>query len=138
MPDNILIVDDDPDMLKILRWALSSLGGLCEASSGRAALRMVKSKRPRLILLDVAMPRIGGIEVLKAARAIDPKVIVVMLTGLTDLKIAKEALDNGACAYITKPFDGKFLCAELARLLGRDEEGRGDVSSGCPWRVQPG
>jgi DNA-binding response OmpR family regulator len=137
MPEKILIVDDDSDMLKILRWSLSSLGEILEASDGSAALRLVKSQRPRLILLDVAMPKMSGIEALKRIRAIDQKVIVVMLTGLIDIAVAKEALDNGACAYITKPFEDTFLCAEVARLLGKDGAGA-ESASGRPWRVAPG
>jgi DNA-binding NtrC family response regulator len=136
MPQKILIVDDDLDMLQVLRWSLAPLGGLLEASDGRAALRLVKSERPRLILLDVTMPGMGGIEVLKAARAIDPNVIVVMLTGQNDIAVAKEALDNGACAYITKPFDDQFLCAEVQRLLEKRDE-KSDAATGRPWRVLP-
>ena len=136
MPQKILIVDDDPDMLQILRWALSPIGGILEASDGRAALRLVKRHHPRLILLDVTMPGIGGMEVLKAARALDPSVIIVMLTGLNDIAVAKEALDNGARAYITKPFDDDFLCAEVERLLEKPDA-KAAASAACPWRVLP-
>ena len=142
MADKILIVDDDPDMLTVLRWALSRVGDVLEAGEGRAALRLVRDEKPRLILLDVAMPGMSGIEVLKEARALDPTAIVVMLTGLCDIAIAKEALDCGARAYITKPFDDNYLCGEVQRLLegarkkpegaAADEEGE----SGRPWRVR--
>lgn len=134
MPQKILLVDDDPDMLQVLRWALAPIGGLLEAANGRAALRLIKCHRPRLILLDVAMPGMDGIEVLKRARAIDPNVIIVMLTGLSDIAIAKEALDNGACAYITKPFDEQYLCAEVQRLLEKSAE-KPEAASGRPWKV---
>ena len=136
MPHKILLVDDDPDMLQVLRWALAPIGGLLEASGGRAALRLVKAHHPRLILLDVTMPGMGGIEVLKAARALDPNVIIVMLTGQSDIAVAKEALDNGARAYITKPFDDAYLCAEVERLLEKRDE-KSASASGRPWRVLP-
>jgi DNA-binding NtrC family response regulator len=136
MPHKILLVDDDPDMLQVLRWALAPIGGLLEASSGRAALRLIKEHRPRLILLDVAMPGMDGIEVLKRARAIHPTAIFVMLTGLTDIAIAKEALDGGACAYITKPFDDQYLCGEVRRLLEKPDK-KSEAASGRPWRVVP-
>jgi DNA-binding response OmpR family regulator len=134
--DKILVVDDDPDMLEVLRWALSPIGGVLEAADGRTALRLLKSERPRLILLDVAMPGMDGIEVLKRVRAFDPKVIVVMLTGLCDIEVAKEALDNGARAYITKPFDDRALCEEVERLLERGDK-KTAAAAGCPWRVRP-
>jgi DNA-binding response OmpR family regulator len=136
MPQKILLVDDDPDMLQVLRWALAPIGGLLEASCGRAALRLIKTQRPKLILLDVSMPGMDGIEVLKAARLLDPSLIIVMLTGQSDIAIAKEALDCGARAYITKPFDEKFLCAEVERLLEKPDE-KSARSSGRPWRVVP-
>jgi DNA-binding response OmpR family regulator len=137
MPDKILVVDDDPDMLEVLRWALSPIGTVLEASNGREALRLIKSHRPRLILLDVAMPGMDGIEVLKRVRSFDSKVIVVMLTGLTDIEIAKEALDSGARAYITKPFDDRDLGAEVERLLEKGDKKAGiAAAAGCPWRVR--
>jgi DNA-binding response OmpR family regulator len=136
MPQKILLVDDDPDMLQVLRWSLAPIGGLLEAADGRAALRLFKTHRPRLVLLDVAMPGMDGIEVLRRMRALDPSLIVVMLTGISDIAVAKEALDNGARAYITKPFDDQFLCAEVQRLLEKREE-KPEAASGRPWRVLP-
>jgi DNA-binding response OmpR family regulator len=135
MPDKILIVDDEPDMLQILRWALSPVGAVISASNGRDALRLLAGERPRLLLLDVAMPGMGGIELCAAARALDPNVIVVMLTGICDIEVAKEALDRGACAYITKPFDDEFLRGEVERLLDRGKKGKAAADSGRPWRV---
>lgn len=139
MTEKILIVDDDPDMLEVLRWALSPIGRVLEAADGRAALRLARSERPRLILLDVTMPGMDGIEVLKRVRSFDSKVIVVMLTGLSDIEVAKESLDNGARAYITKPFDDRDLAEEVARLLEKDDRKAGaeSASGGCPWRVRP-
>lgn len=142
MAEKILIVDDDPDMLTVLRWALSPVGDVLEACEGREALRQIKDERPRLILLDVAMPGMGGIEVLKAARLIDPNAIIVMLTGLCDIAIAKESLDCGARAYITKPFDDAYLRGEVERLLesSRKKPAAGaneaEAESGRPWRVR--
>jgi DNA-binding response OmpR family regulator len=144
MADKILIVDDDPDMLMVLRWALSPVGDLLEACEGRGALRLIAEERPRLILLDVAMPGMSGIEVLRRAREIDPTAIIVMLTGLCDIEIAKEALDGGARAYVTKPFDDAYLRNEVRRLLEitRKKPPTGDSDSdgdsGRPWRVRGG
>lgn len=139
MAEKILIVDDDPDMLTVLRWALAAVGEVLEACEGRAALRLVENEKPRLILLDVAMPGMGGIEVLRAARLLDPTIIIVMLTGLCDIGVAKEALDCGARAYVTKPFDGNYLRAEVQRLLETAKPqaaAEAEDESGRPWRVR--
>lgn len=134
MPDKILVVDDDPDMVAVLRWALSPIGTVLEALDGRTALRLIKRERPQLILLDVTMPGMDGIEVLKQARSLGCKAVIVMLTGLSDIDVAKEALDNGARAYITKPFDERGLCAEVERLLEKGDQRAN--ASGRPWRVR--
>ena len=142
MADKILIVDDDPDMLTVLRWALSPVGDVLEACEGRAALRLVGEEQPRLILLDVAMPGMSGIEVLREIRRLDPTAIIVMLTGLCDISVAKEALDCGARAYVTKPFDDSYLRGEVRRLLEitrkKPPSGDSDADSGRPWRVRGG
>jgi DNA-binding response OmpR family regulator len=143
MPEKILVVDDDPDMLQILQWTLASVGDVLSAAEGGTALRLVEDEKPRLILLDVAMPGMSGIEVLRAAHGLDPTAIIVMLTGLCDIAIAKEALDCGARAYITKPFDDGYLRGEVERLLegggSKPPPDSGDGgASGRPWRVRQG
>lgn len=142
MADKILIVDDDPDMLTVLRWALSPVADILEACEGRGALRLVEDERPRLILLDVAMPGMSGLEVLRRVRVLDPTAIVLMLTGLCDIDVAKEALDCGARAYVTKPFDDSYLRGEVRRLLEitrkKPPSDDSDSDSGRPWRVRQG
>lgn len=143
MADKILVVDDDPDMLTVLRWALSPVAEILEACEGRGALRLIEEEAPALILLDVAMPGMSGIEVLRRARELDPTAIIVMLTGLCDIDLAKESLDCGARAYVTKPFEDSYLRNEVRRLLETshkkppsDDSDPGD--SGRPWRVRQG
>ena len=138
MPEKILLVDDDPDIRLVLRGALVASGALLEASNGRDALRLIRTEKPRLVLLDVTMPEMDGIETLRAARGIDPDLVVVMLTGECDVSIAKRALDAGARAYVTKPFDETYLRAEVRRLLEGDETRNREDASGRPWRVRPG
>jgi DNA-binding response OmpR family regulator len=104
-----------------------------EASNGKDGLRMLADNKPHLMLLDVVMPEMDGLAVLKAARALAPLLPVVMLTGGSDMSTAKTALDHGASAYITKPFDSDALCAEVRRLI----EGAADASfGGRPWSVR--
>jgi two-component system response regulator HydG len=133
MTHSILIVDDDADICLVLTAALRSLGEVRVASNGADGLRCVKEWKPRLILLDVVMPVMGGIEMLKAVRDIDPSAAVVMLTGESDLAVAKDALDRGARSYITKPFTMETVLDEARRLFAADD---GEPAAPeRPWRV---
>lgn len=117
MPPRILVVDDNADMREALVGAFGTIAEVLEAANGRDALRQVRTKKPKLMLLDVSMPEMSGLAVLEAARAIDPKLVVVMLTGESDVAVAKKALDLGARSFITKPFDVDVVLDELRRLL---------------------
>ncbi len=137
MSATILVVDDDAEMREVLRRVLASFGSVLEASNGKDGLRLVSDGKPDLMLLDVVMPGMDGLEVLKAARALAPGLPVVMLTGGSDLTTAKSALDDGASAYITKPFDSDALCAEVRRLIASAAaSGEKRTPSGRPWRVR--
>jgi DNA-binding response OmpR family regulator len=137
MSRKILLVDDDAEMLALLRETLHAFGVILKASDGREALRLIGEERPRLIILDVEMPGMNGFEVLQAARLIDPVVAVVMLSGLFDVAVAKRALDGGASAYMTKPFDASALCAEVRRLMDGDGPRVSGGGSDQPWRILP-
>ena len=132
MSRKVLLVYDYPEMLALLRETLGAFGVILQASNGKDALRLIAEERPRLLILDVALPEMSGIEILAAARLVDPGVAVVMLSGRSDGAVAKLALDGGACAYMTKPFDAAYLCAEVRRLLDGGE--RGGIQ---PWRILP-
>ncbi len=79
------------------------------ASDGEEALRMVKEHRPHLILLDVRMPKMNGMEVLRRVREVDREVGVIMVTAVNEEETGREALKMGAFDYITKPLDLKYL-----------------------------
>ncbi len=115
----ILIVDDEPQIRRVLKSALSSQGyEVHDARSGEDALDAVRERRFDLILLDVNMPGMGGLE---ACRQIRPtaEVAIIMLTvrGAEEDKVA--ALDAGADDYITKPFSTPELMARLRAALRR-------------------
>lgn len=130
MINQILIADDDADLRGTIRLLLGKDFDVLEASNGREAVEVVRKELPRLILLDLTMPEKNGIEVLRSVRAIDPSVIVILLTSERDLEVAKQALNIGAAAYVTKPFDMEFLRAEVRRLMSC----KLDDKSGRPWR----
>jgi two-component system response regulator AtoC len=134
MPRKILVVDDDDDVRQALVGALQALAEVLGAADGREGLRLLAAEKPGLMLLDVAMPELNGIEVLAAARDFDPNLVVVMLTGESDLSVAKRTLEMGARTYVTKPFDMDVVYGEVARLLEETSRPRASAT-GRPWRV---
>lgn len=133
MARKILIVDDDADTRRILRFVLAPVTESVESAGGADALLRIRDERPPLVLLDLVMPEVGGLEVLEKALKLDPGLIVVMLTGDCDIATATDALAKGARAYITKPIDPQRLREVVEDLLGRAPPGREDDST--PWRV---
>lgn len=133
MPQKILIVDDDADTRRILRYVLSPVAPVLEAEGGAQALEKIRAERPQLVLLDLVMPGIGGLEVLQQGLVFDPSLCILMLTGQSDISVAREALDRGARAYITKPIDPQRLREAVEDILGTGSRGGDDRSK--PWRV---
>ena len=106
----ILVVDDEPDAVELLQEFLTAKGyDVITACDGEEALRQVREHRPHLILLDVRMPKLNGMEVLKRVREIDHEVGVIMVTAVNEEETGREALKMGAFDYITKPLDLQYL-----------------------------
>jgi DNA-binding NtrC family response regulator len=114
---SILIVDDDATNLEYLSALVEALGYTAEtASSGRAALeRLAQPPRPDLVVVDVVMPELDGIETLRRYRAGGGKAPVVMCSALDESETVVKAMRSGATDYITKPFNPE----ELREILGR-------------------
>ncbi|MBI4379668.1 MAG: response regulator [candidate division NC10 bacterium] len=110
MEGRVLVVDDEAQAVELLREFLGAKGyEVITASDGAEALRKVKEERPHLILLDVRMPKIDGLEVLRRLREIDKEVGVIMITGVNEQEIARQAMALGAFDYIVKPLDLPYL-----------------------------
>ena len=106
----VLVVDDEQVVRDILQRHLSAQGyEVLLAESGEQALQQVRSVQVGLILLDLQMPGMGGLECLKALLAADPSLRVIMLTGVGDDEIATRALHLGARDYFLKPVDLEIL-----------------------------
>jgi DNA-binding response OmpR family regulator len=132
----ILVVDDDPDLRRGLVLLLGKEYDIREACDGPSCLSVLAEYCPQLLLLDVAMPGMTGIEVLRSARAGCRGTPVLMLTAEADIELARQALDLGASAYITKPFDFGQLLGEVKRLLDGPSREEKDHDY-RPWRVTP-
>jgi DNA-binding NtrC family response regulator len=133
MPVKVLIVDDDVDLRGALSVILRSRFQVLEASGGLQALEILKRERPHLTLLDVSMPGMSGLEVLAAAKQLQPSLTVVMLTSQKDIETAVKALNLGAAEYVTKPFDAEFIRSEVLRLTGSETP----PEDRPPWKVRP-
>ena len=116
----ILIVDDESDLLDMLTaYFLSSKYEVDTATNGVEALAAVSRQRPDVVLLDIYMPEMNGVEALKAIMKIDQSIAVIMVTGNTQLSITVDAIRNGAFGYIPKPFDFRYLDHMLATILDK-------------------
>jgi DNA-binding response OmpR family regulator len=92
------------------------------ATNGLEAIQKVKDVRPHIVLLDILMPGMGGIDTLKEIKKINSKIVVIMVTAVIDEELAKRAIQLGADEYIIKPFDLNYietcLMVKVIQLLG--------------------
>ncbi len=106
----ILVVEDDPILLELTSSAIEDMGfTVRSAASAEAADQWMSAGELDLVLLDIDLPRINGVEFLEWALARQPELSVIMLTGLDDPELALRCLDHGARTYLVKPFDIDFL-----------------------------
>jgi two-component system, NtrC family, response regulator AtoC len=117
----ILVVDDDRDIREILSETLTSLGAeIVTAASGQECLDMVEKRRPEVILLDIEMPIMSGLEALKELRRRGHDVTVIMITAYGTVERAVEAMKQGAFDFITKPFDLDHIALTVEKALERE------------------
>jgi len=116
----VLIADDEPHIRSLISLIVTSLGAevVAEASDGEQALSMYKQFSPDMVLLDINMPKMDGISVLKQIMAIDNRTLVVMLTSLNALEVVKECIDNGAWNYILKNTTAEELHKAISETWG--------------------
>ncbi|MDB5889954.1 MAG: response regulator [Polaromonas sp.] len=115
---HLLVVDDDPDMLRLLTMRLTAAGYRVTAvTSAEAALTQLHIERPQLVLSDVRLPGKDGLSLFDDIRAQHPSLPVILLTAHGTIPDAVEATERGVFTYLTKPFDGKSLEAKIAQAL---------------------
>ena len=116
--ERILIVDDEPDMVENCQRILSRAGHRClTVTDSREALKLLESERPDLLLTDLRMPGVDGMELLKSARQVDPQMPVIILTAFATIESAVLAVKAGAFDYLAKPFSADQLALSVERAL---------------------
>ena len=112
----VLVVDDESGILETLEILLRNEGFAPHvALGGRAALEKIEQLSPDIVLTDIRMPQVGGVDILSAARAHDPDTPVILMTAQATLQSAMQAVNEGAFYYIQKPFRNDELVAILRR-----------------------
>jgi DNA-binding NtrC family response regulator len=137
---HVLIVDDDPSILEVLDARLCAAGFVVhEAGDGPAALQILKSHQIDILVSDMKMPEMSGMELLAQARITHPRLPVIFLTAYGTIPDAVHAVKAGAIDYLTKPFDGRELVNKIQVILSRpqlpvQEQSKGN---GFVWGSSP-
>jgi len=112
----ILLIDDEEDILRVLSMSLRSDGhDVVTANSGEEGLAVFGKESPGIILTDIRMPGMDGLEVLRRIKALNPDVEVIIITGHGDVDAAIESLQHGASDFINKPVKDRALSIALKR-----------------------
>lgn len=133
----ILVVDDEAPVREVLTEYFATEGYAVEAAtSGLEALSAVRGGRADLVLLDVRMPGLDGVQVLRRIRELTDRVPVIMVTANEDVSLARETLTLGAFDYVAKPFDFDYLDRAVAAGLARvvDKTDAAPAPSDDPWK----
>jgi two-component system cell cycle response regulator DivK len=129
MSKKILIVEDNPQNMRLVEMALSAESYfLLEATNGEEALEIAKQERPDLIIMDVQLPKMSGLEVTRKLREIPEfnRTPIIAVTAYAMKGDEEKALDAGCSAYLSKPIRARELPNLIAKmLLQRQEEGKG-------------
>ena len=128
MKNKILIVDDALFMRSMLKKILTEMGitGILEAGDGELACQICREEKPDLVLLDITMPKMNGIETLKLIKSENPDIHVIMCSAMGQESIIIEALNNGADDFIVKPFKKESI-QEIVQKAERAPEGEVSV-----------
>src|SRR5438045_4589033 len=133
---DILLVDDDPDLLKLISLRLTSAGyRVRTAGSGEAALAAIAITRPALVITDLKMPGLDGLQLFEAIHRQHAAMPVIILTAHGTIPEAVSATQRGVFGFLTKPFDSQELLQKVAAavsLSGTDPEA--SVQSRGEWR----
>jgi DNA-binding NtrC family response regulator len=123
----VLVVDDDLGVLSVIKRFAEGQGfEVITCTDGRQALQIAEARRPDLVMVDLRMPDVAGLEIVRALRDADSKSMIVLMTGYGSIDSAVEAVKLGAADYLTKPFDLQRLRDTFAAVREQRERREGD------------
>ncbi len=124
-PGPILIVDDEANIRQVLEGVLTDEGYACAAAAdGTEALAKLRSLRPSLVLLDIWMPGMDGLETLRRMKELQPRMPVIMMSGHATISTAIKSTKDGASDFIEKPLELETVLSAIRRALGGKEDAR--------------
>ena len=113
----VLICDDEEGIRESFKLILEDNYNLCFANNGLEAIELLKTLTPDLMLLDIKMPKMHGMDILKQIKSLRPSLPVIIVTGYQSVEMAQEAIKNGAADYIPKPFESKQILKAVSHHL---------------------
>lgn len=132
MPPKVVIVDDDANIRELFENAFSASCQVFSAAEGQAALELIRGDKIDLVFLDITMPGLSGLDVLRIIKQSGPEPVVWMLTGNEELEVITEAIGLGAAGYLTKPVNITKI-REIFNSVLKPDSGK---SRGRPWVVK--
>lgn len=119
MPEKILVVDDEPNMLRLLKTILTSKTNydVVTTNNPLEAAKLLQEEAFDLLITDLKMPLLDGMDLIERVKKIDPALPIVMITAYGTIETAEEAIQRGAYDYITKPFRQEAILITLKRAL---------------------
>jgi DNA-binding response OmpR family regulator len=136
MLNKILIVDDEENIRFVLKEAFTGEYAVFTASEGLSAVEIIKKESPFLVFLDIDMPGLDGVAVLKLIKETGQFPVVWMLTGIDKLDTVLQALNLGASGYITKPFEVEKIREIVLNAMIASDSKQQDEPNDKPWRVK--
>ena len=118
-----ILIADDSDAIRLVLKDILSIGEhevVAEAVDGAEAVDFYKQHNPEILLLDLAMPKKDGLEVVKEVIAFDSNAKIILITASDDQKVINDCLNSGATSYISKPFDFNTVLKSITDISGND------------------
>jgi DNA-binding NtrC family response regulator len=113
----LIVIDDDPANIKLVRFILANEGlEIHSATDPNTGMELIRKVRPDIVLLDMVMPGVEGMEALEKILEFDPRINVILMTGFYSAESAVEAIQKGAADYFPKPFSPEKLCDRIAQF----------------------
>lgn len=119
MSGKILVVDDASFMRLMLKDILEGAGfdGILEAETSSHALTLIEANKPKVVLLDITMPDIDGIDVLDKIKQVSPSTAVIMCTSMGQEEVVETCFEHGADDFITKPFKAERIVQAVSKFI---------------------